>query len=273
MRYAVMMMSLLALAFGAGTRATAQSGAPPAGQASPSGTPSGSETQNLPVVEAILDQELRHRFGVAAQWEIQVTATDEQRAAGHLPKVEIRGTNLQMPDGLVISLVQLTLEGIDVDLQNGVLQPAGTATLHLRVRPDEIARVIERKSNGKLRGVRIDTDEDRFKTRATLRLGFLSLGIRRTSHPEVRGNAIYAHTYRMSVAGLNVGQHMRKMEAKFNPVVDLDELPQPLRLNQLGEDNGDLVLDVSLDLAAPLRSPEEVGKWRERQRKGGRKRR
>ena len=69
-------------------------GARAAGQDAPSSTPPAPEARNLPLVEAILNRELGRRLGPAAQWQVLVTASDEQRAAGHLPKVEIRGTNL-----------------------------------------------------------------------------------------------------------------------------------------------------------------------------------
>jgi hypothetical protein len=241
-------------------------------QDSPAATPPAPETRSLPLLESILNQELGKRFGPAAKWDILVTATDEQRMAGHLPKIEIRGNNLKLPDGLVISLVQITLAGVDVDIQNGVLQRSGEATLLLRIRPDDMAQMIEKKSKGKLRGVRIDADSGKFRTRGKVRVAFFSIPLIRLSHPEIRGNAVYAHTYSMKVMGLNATKQLRKMEAKINPVVDLDELAQPLQLKKLGAEDGDLVLEVSLDLAAPLRSLEEIGKWRERQRERGRKR-
>jgi len=237
---------------------TALGSVPAAGQEAPPSSPTSSEARNLPVLESILDQELHRRLGPAERWQILVTATDEQRAAGQAPKAEIRGTNLHLPNGLVVAFAQLLLEGVEVDLQKSVLRRSAGATLILRVRPEDVERLIETKSKGKLRGVRIDCGADGIKTRGSLRLGFLSVGLSHLSHAEVRGNAVYVHTDSMKVMGLNATRRLRKMEARINPVVDLDEVAQPLHLDRLDAENGAMVLQVSLDLAAPLRPAAEV---------------
>ena len=112
----------------------------------------------------------------------------------------------------------------------------------------------------------------KFRTRGSLHFGFLSLGLSRLSHPEIRGNAVYARTYSMKVMGLNVTRPLRKMEAKFNPVVDLDELAQPLRLNKSEKRTATWCSKQRWTWPPPVRLVAEVAKWRERQRERGRKR-
>ena len=123
----------------------------------------------------------------------------------------------------------------------------------LRIRPNDVADLIEKKSKGKLRGVSIRCEEKRVVTRGKVKVGFLSLGLSRQSEPHIKDNAVYAETYRMEVAGIGLTKKLRKLEAKLNPVVDLNQLRIPVRLDKLRAEKSNMVLEVSVNLAAPMR--------------------
>src|SRR5262249_33825284 len=143
------------------------------------------------------------------------------------------------------------LRDLQFDLDAGRLKNAGTASLLLHLRPKDVARVIQERAGNKVKDGRIHVDEDRIHTRGKGHAGFLHLGFHRASHPELKENAVYAHTFRVTLAGLKIPTRMiRKMEAKINPVVDFNELPVPVHVEKVGTEKGCLVLRARLDLNA-----------------------
>jgi hypothetical protein len=225
-------------------RAAGYPGEPPAAVQPPAGQ----------AMEEALRAALQSRFGTVERWEFNVTGTPEERAAGRLPAVEVTGYNWRLPRGMVIAELALSIQDAQLDLEAGGLKSAGTARVRLRIRPEDLSRAIEARAGKQLKSVRISVDEERIQTRGKLRVAFLTLGFHRSSRPLIKENAVYAHTFRVTLAGMKIPTRMiRKLEAKINPLIDFNEFQVPITLEKLGAEEGWLVFQASLDLTAPLR--------------------
>jgi hypothetical protein len=222
------------------------------GQTSPpvSGTVR-TESDGARQIELVLEREIARRLGGADRWEVTVTASPEDREAGLLPKITVRGWNLRLPDGQVLAEIELTAAKVALDLQQGALTASGEVQLLVRLRPDDLARFIEQKAGGKLRHVRFAIRGDQLDERFTVRAGPFTLPVHRVAMSYVDGNTVSTHARRVSVAGIKIPRHfLRKMERKVNPIVDGSKLPVPVQFEEVGV-NGDLLeARVRLDLAA-----------------------
>jgi hypothetical protein len=220
-------------------------------------------------VHAVIAEALAQRFAPADRWEIFVTATPEQRAAGYLPKLEARATNLRLPAGEVIATVAITIEQVRLLLGEGKLDSTGHTVIEARMRDTDMARFLREKGGKKLRNVKIRCHNDRVTAHASVRAGFMSLPVRRRSHPRIQDDAVYAHTYRLEVSGFNLSQRtLRKIDDKINPVIDFKQFRIPIEIEAIEIAEGELVMRLSADLdaAKDVEAVDELEKKKDRRK-------
>jgi len=178
-----------------------------------------------------------------------MTATQEDRVAGLLPKIDVHGWNLRLPDGQVLAEVELTAEKVGLDLEQGIITSCGEVHALFRLRPDELASFVEKKAKGKLRHVRFEIRGDQLDERFSMRAGPFWLKVHRVamSHPD--GNTISTHARKVTVTGIRIPKHvLRRVERKINPIFDGSNLPVPVQFEEIGVNDGLLEARVSLDL-------------------------
>src|SRR5262249_3360053 len=149
------------------------------------------ESDGTKQIELILERELARRLGGADRWEVTVTASTADRDAGLLPKIEVRGWNLHLPDGQVLAEIALTAEKVGLDLQQETLTACGEVSLLARVRPEDLASFIEQKAEGKVRHVRFALRGDQVDERFSVRAGPFWLPVHRVGMSHLDGNAVY----------------------------------------------------------------------------------
>jgi hypothetical protein len=208
-------------------------------------------------IEVIVEGELSRRLAKADRWEVTVTATKEDRAAGLLPKIEVHGWNLRLPDGQVLAEVELTAQNVGLDFEQGTISSCGDVHALFRLRPDDLASFVEKKAKGKLRNVRFAIVGDQVDERFKMRAGPFWLKVHRVamSHPD--GSTVSTHARKLTVAGIRIPKNvLRRIERKINPIFDGSKLPVPVTVDEIGVNNGLLEASVSLDLCEydPCRS-------------------
>lgn len=202
-------------------------------------------------IHAVIAEELARRFAPADRWEIFITASPEELATGYLPKLEARATNLRLPAGEVIAVVGITIEEVRLLLDEQKVDSTGHTVIEAHVRDRDLARIISEKAGKKLRRVKIRFQPNRVTATASVRAGPLSIPLRRRSHPEVRDDAVHAHTYRLEVAGLNLSRRtLRQIDEKINPLIDFKQFRVPIEIEEIEIDQGEMVMRLSADLDA-----------------------
>jgi len=218
------------------------------------------ESDGTRQIELIVEGELSRRLAKADRWEVTVTATQEDREAGLLPKIEVRGWNLRLPDGQVLAELELTAENVGLDLQQGMLTSCGEVHALFRLGPDDLASFVEKKAKGKLRHVRFAIRGDQLDERFSVHAGSFWLKVHRVamSHPD--GNTISTHARKVTVAGIRIPRHvLRHVERKINPIFDGSKLPVPVQFEEIGVKDGLVEARVSLDLCRDDRIAYQIG--------------
>jgi hypothetical protein len=225
---------------------------PSEGQALPPGAADARpENDGARKVEFILERELARRLGGADRWEIAVTASQEEREQGRLPKIEVRGWNLRLPDGQVLAEVELTAEKVALDLRHETLTASADVRLTARLRPEDLARFIERKAGGKVRDVRLAIRGDQLDERFSVHAGPFRLRVHRVAMSYVDGNTVSTRARRVTVDGIRLTKGwLRRIERHVNPILDGSKLPVPVQFEEVGIRDGLLEARVRLDLAA-----------------------
>jgi LmeA-like phospholipid-binding len=243
------LLAALVLLGGAALLAAQPAGAQEPGPAPPGQAADSDQTQAITLV---LESELVRRLAPADRWEITISASESDRAEGRLPKVDIHGFNLRLPDGQVMAELQVTAEDIRIDLRQSLLASTGKLTVMARFRPEELASFIERKAEGKLRHVRFALRGDQVDVRCSIHAGPLWLPMHCVGAAYVKGNAVYTWATRHTVAGISLPKSVRRrIERKIDPIVDGSTLPIPVRFERVGMAGDLLEVGISLDLSGP----------------------
>lgn len=255
------LLLLAALAVLPGGRAAAQ----------PAPSPPAASQADAPPEEvrlrAVLAEALAQRLAPAERWDITLSATPEQKAVGFAPKLEARATNLKMPGGEALALLELTIEDLHVNLEDGSLTGAGRTTLDAHVRDEDLERMIKQKAGKKLRRLKIRFHNDRVITNAAVRVSFLTIPIFRLSRPQIGDDVVLAHTYQMKVSGFNLSQKLlKKLDDKVNPVINFKQFHFPVDIAAIDVGDGEMVVHLTADL-----NTEQEPQVSPRGRHGGRR--
>jgi len=171
------------------------------------------ESDGTRQIEVIVEGELSRRIAKADRWELTVTATPEDRAAGLLPKIDVHGWNLSLPDGQVLAEVELTAENVGLDFEQGIITSCGDVHALFRLRPNDLASFVEKRAKGKLRNVRFAIVGDQLDERFKMHAGSFWLKVHRVamSHPD--GSTVSTHARKVSVAGIRIPKNvLRRIE-------------------------------------------------------------
>ena len=149
----------------------------------------------------------------------------------------------------MLAELELTVENVGLDLQQGMLTSCGEAHALFRLRPDDLASFVEKKAKGKVRHVRFAIRGDQLDERFSLHAGRFWLKVHRVAMSQPDGNTISTHARKVTVANIRIPQHvLRHVERKINPIFDGSTLPVPVEFEEIGVKDGLLEARVRLDL-------------------------
>jgi hypothetical protein len=245
----------------------------------------------FPALEGFLAGEVAKRVAPADAWEVKLAREGNDLAAGKLKRIEVRGTNIKTPDGLVIPSASLLLEDLVINLKPAGLKEIGNNRLTVRLDEKAVSALpsMARRKPRQLQDLRLQLTADRggkpvLDASANVLLSGKIEGIGSFSNlplpvevigvPRLNSRKPNAVDFEMTqiVAGpVRLRRELaRLLETQINPIIDLSGLRAPATLTRVALEERQLVIEGKVDLtalAAPRPAVPGAGGGRRRPRR------
>jgi len=204
-------------------------------------------------LEQLLAKELPKRVAEADRWEVKLSRDGNDLSAGKFARLDVKGVNLRLPDGLTIGEASLTLQDLKVNMAMRSLESIGQGQLVGRLAAGDIERYLRQRGPARLKDVRVTFQDGQIQMGGIADLRRLGIPVEVAGLPQARGSEIDFQADRVEVARFRLPRvAVRELERRVNPIVDLRRLKIPVNVTRVTLQDDRLVLEAALDFSAGL---------------------
>ena len=206
------------------------------------------------MLERALVHDLQEHVGAARRWVLNLNPHDISAPdADTIPEAVIRGINVRVPQGPVVSEIVLALRDLQFDPATHDLQGARQARMSVTLRAAELERIASAQNLGPVGRLRIHCHPGAIVVRAVARTHGFGIPVAVRGVPKVRGTQILFDVDRASVMNLRMPRRfIDRLEASVNPLADLATINVPARLDRISIGEDVLVAEGSLEMSSGL---------------------
>lgn len=202
-----------------------------------------------PALEGHLARELGKSVGPADRWEVRLSRTGNDLPNGRISRVDLNGTNVRTPEGLVVGGVTITIDDLKMNLESGYIEDIGGASFMGRLHEEDVERFARSQEDGPLRNLRVQFHGNRIRVSGTTKVIGIGVRVQVAGRPRLRDNTVVFDAERVNVASFRMPNSVeRKLERKINPLADFARLSLPARLTSIEIADDELVARGSLVL-------------------------
>jgi hypothetical protein len=174
-------------------------------------------------IEKGIEAKLPELIGPAKSYDVNVDGSAQKMIKGKIRQIDIHGTDVIVPPGLVVNSLDVQLTDVIADTKKGELKSIGGATFAAEVTEDSLNRYLAENRSDKMRAQMLD---GRMVVQAEPEVLGLSVGVKVTGHLVPKGSKLDYRVDRLQVIGINTPQVAARMvEDEVNPVIDLANPP------------------------------------------------
>jgi hypothetical protein len=207
-------------------------------------------------LQKLLADEFARRVATADRWEVKLSPAGSDLAAGKISGIQVRGINVRTPDGLLIPEVTLSVQNLQVSLENGSFTASAGSRFTARLGAEAVTHFLQQRGAEDFKDIRVALRDGRMEVSATAEKFRVAVPLEVIGAPRLRRNAVDFQADRVSVARLRLPRVVvRELERRVNPVVDLRSLKIPVELKRVSIDGDQLFVEASLDLSKSVPLP------------------
>jgi len=166
----------------------------------------------------------------------------------HLESLNVTATNMTLPMGLTVDEVVIASGAVDAELKPFSLNLAKPANATFRVSAANVAKLLEEKSPGGLKGFTVTISDGLVIVETTAKV---IVEIRVATACTLRidgGKRLFVDLDKVSVPGPMARNMIEQQLAKVNPILDLNEFAPSVTMESVTAEDGYITLKGKADL-------------------------
>lgn len=201
--------------------------------------------------ERRIEARLPELVGPAEEYRVQLSRSTAGALRGRMRWMNVTGRNVELSPGVNVDRVDLRLEGIRADRRWRRLREIRKAEIKLELSEASLNRALDQRSPD-FRDVQITLTSGRIRVVAPGPLVDAEGPVTIEGEPVLTTpTTLYWKRSRVAVGEFEVPDAaLRKLEAAFNPLVDLSKLKYPVRLTHVAIGEGNLTVSGAASLTA-----------------------
>lgn len=207
------------------------------------------------MIEKAIVQDLQEHVGMAQRWEVKLTPDDTASGDGAevISEAVVRGINVRVPEGPLVSEMVLALREVEIDPSTNEIAGAKHARMTGTFRAEDLETFVGSQETGAVDRLHIHCRPGAMVVKAVAHAHGFGIPVAVRGAPKIRGTQILFDLDRASVMHVRVPRRfIDKLEAKVNPLADLSGMDVPARLDRISIGEGTLVAEGSLDMTSGL---------------------
>ncbi len=170
-------------------------------------------------IEKGIREKLPELIGPAKSYQVNVDGSASKMMHGKIKKIDIRGVDVKVSPGLVVSDLHVVLSDVVADTKSGDLKSVGATVFDATVTEDSLNRFLAETREDKMRAQMLD---GRMVVVAEPSVLGLAVSVRVTGRLVPNGSVLNYKVDQLKVVGIKTPSlAVRMVEDEVNPVIDL----------------------------------------------------